>query len=93
MEHQHNTHALGGKTKSLKLAKQALGTLNKVVTLIEADKYCPDIIQQIDSVSGLLKTAKKELLAGHLDSCLLKKLKEDKTKTINELLKIYNLSN
>lgn len=93
MTNTHKTPTHGGKTKSLKLAKQALGTLNKVIALIEANKYCPDIIQQIDSVTGLLKTAKKDLLAGHLDTCLLKKLKEDKVKTINELLKIYNLSN
>ena len=60
--------------------------------MIESDTYCPEVIQQVDSVIGLLKTAKKELLAGHLDSCVIKKMKENKTKAIEELLKIYNLS-
>jgi len=92
-DHSKHQHPTPGKAKALKLAKQALGTLNKIIAMIEADHYCPEIIQQVDSVSGLLKTAKKELLSGHLDSCLLDKLQENKDKTIKELLKIYNLSN
>ena len=81
------------KTKSLKLAKQARGTLEKVISMIENDTYCPEIIQQADSVSGLLKSVKKELLAGHLDTCVINRLKENKETAIAELLKIYNLSN
>lgn len=81
------------KDKSLKLARQASGMLTKVITLMEEGKYCPDIIQQIDASMGFLKSAKRELLAGHLDTCLMKKMTEDKDKTIKELLKIYNLSN
>lgn len=81
------------KAKSLKCSKQALGTLAKVIEMSEEDRYCPEIIQQIDSVIGLLKTAKRELLAGHLDTCAVHQLKENKEKAIKELLKIYNLSN
>jgi|CXWL01.1.fsa_nt_gi DNA-binding FrmR family transcriptional regulator len=78
--------------KILKLAKQAQGTLGKVVIMLDKDEYCPNIIQQIDSVGGLLKRAKRELLAGHLDGCIMKKMKENKGEAIKELLKIYNLS-
>ena len=81
------------KTKSLKLAKQARGTLEKVIAMIEEDKYCPEIIQQADSAVGLLKTVKRELLAGHLDTCAFERMKENKDSAIKELLKIYNLSN
>ena len=79
--------------KNLKLAKQAQGTLAKVIAMMEEDEYCPDIIQQVDSVCGFLKSVKRELLAGHLDSCVMKKMHENKGQTIKELLKIYNLSN
>lgn len=61
--------------------------------MIEVDRYCPEIIQQVDSVIGLLKTAKMELLAGHLDTCALEQMSSNKKKAIDELLKIYNLSN
>jgi len=86
-------HSQSSKTKPLKSSKQAIGTLNKILTMIEQDIYCPDIIQQVDSVLGLLKSTKRELLAGHLDTCVAHQMKTDKKKAIAELLKIYNLSN
>jgi DNA-binding FrmR family transcriptional regulator len=88
-----HTTPSANKIKAKKCAKQAMGTLNKVIEMMEADKYCPEIIQQVDSVLGLLKSAKRELLAGHLDTCVAHQMNENKQKAINELLKIYNLSN
>ena len=80
------------KAKSLKCAKQAHGTLATVAEMIASDRYCPEIIQQVDSVIGLLQTVKRELLAGHLDTCVVHQMKENKKKAIDELIKIYNLS-
>jgi DNA-binding FrmR family transcriptional regulator len=81
------------KTASLKLARQAHGTLDTVVTMIEDNVHCPDIIQQTESVIGLLRSAKRELLASHLDTWVTRnKMRGDKSSAIKELLKIYNLS-
>ena len=79
------------KTKALKLIKSASSTLLKVQEMISNDEYCPDIIQQLNSVSGLLEATKKELLAGHLNHCFEKKMSENKEKTINEILQIFSL--
>ena len=81
------------RAKTLKCAKQAQGTLSKVIEMVEADRYCPETIQQVDSVIGLLKTAKRELLAGHLDTCVIHQMTKNRKKAIDELIKIYNLSN
>lgn len=80
------------KKKSQKLSRQAAGILAKVNTMIEADAYCPDVIQQVGAVTGLLRSAEKELLVGHLHHCLEHRMQHDKAKTIAELLKIYGLS-
>lgn len=80
------------KAKALKTAKQAQGMLAKVIAMIEQDEYCPNIIQQADSVTGFMSSVKRELLAGHLDTCVQKRMIENKEQTIKELLKIYNLS-
>ncbi len=80
------------KTKALRVAKQARGMIDKVIAMIEADEYCPGIIQQADSVSGFMASVKRELLAGHLDTCVMNRMKENKEQTIKELMKIYNLS-
>lgn len=81
------------KLQSLKLARQALGTLNTVIAMIEDNAYCPEIIQQTGSVVGLLRSVERELLAGHLDTCVEKRMREDKAAAIRELMKIYRLSN
>jgi DNA-binding FrmR family transcriptional regulator len=86
-------HISPNKEKALRLTKQAAGTLAKVTGMIENNEYCPEVIQQLDSVCGLLHSAKRELLAGHLDSCVEKRMRDDKTGAIKELIKIYNLSN
>jgi len=86
------THLPTKKEAALKLAKQAKGTLETVITMIEADTYCPEIIQQADSVIGLLRSVERELLAGHLDTCAMERLKENKELAIKELMKIYRLS-
>jgi len=80
------------REKLLKLARQARGTVDTVVTMIESEAYCPDIIQQADSVIGLLRSLEKELLAGHLDTCLMRRMRENKGDAIRELMKVYDLS-
>lgn len=80
------------KIKTLLSTKKASGTLNKVIKLIETDQYCPEIIQQVDAAIGLLKATRKTLLLGHLNHCVEHKLKENKEKTVEELIKIYSLT-
>lgn len=81
------------KTKALKSARQAKGILDKVISMIESGEYCPEIIQQADAAIGLVRACKKELLSGHLNNCLTKRLKDETDPTVKELMKIYNLSN
>ena len=79
------------KQKAALSIKKAKGTIQKVLDLIEQDAYCPQIIQQIDAVNGLLKSAKKTLLVGHLDHCIEEKLSQNKKKAIAELIIIFDL--
>lgn len=88
---QHDHKCTPDKSKALKLARQARGMLEKVIEMIEEDAYCPEIIQQLDASIGFARSTRRELLAGHLDSCAFERLKENKKEAIAELLKIYNL--
>jgi DNA-binding FrmR family transcriptional regulator len=80
------------KIKAQKLVRQAAGINGKVVSMVESDQYCPEIIQQVDAVIGLLTSAKKELLKGHLAHCIEHRMHNNKEKTVEELLKIYQLT-
>jgi CsoR family transcriptional regulator, copper-sensing transcriptional repressor len=89
---KHTLHRHGEQnTKAQKVINMAVGSIGKITNMVEGKRYCPEIIQQIDSVIGLLKSARTELLRGHLDSCLSERLKNDKEGAVKELLKIYNM--
>ncbi|MFS8159806.1 MAG: metal-sensitive transcriptional regulator, partial [Candidatus Roizmanbacteria bacterium] len=51
----------------LKIAK---GHLQKIITMMERDEYCIDIMHQIVAVQSGLKKAGNLLLENHLSSCL-----------------------
>ena len=89
---KQNTHKHGEPNlKARKVINMAIGSVTKIPQMVDENRYCPEVIQQIDSVIGLLHSARKELLKGHLESCLAERLKTDKEGSIKELLKIYNM--
>ncbi len=49
--------------------KKSLGTIQKVIDMIEQEKYCVDIATQINASIGLLKSANSKLLENHLACC------------------------
>ena len=75
--------------------KKAKSHLENVIQMTEAKKYCIDILQQNLAVIGLLKSANKELLNRHLNSCFktaaLSSNEKKKRKMVEEILKINKL--
>lgn len=49
--------------------KKAVGTINKVMTMVEEDKYCADIASQVNAAMWLLKSVNNKLLENHLKCC------------------------
>ncbi len=72
--------------------KKAGSLLDKVVTMVEEDKYCISIIQQNLAVIGLLRSVNELLLEGHLHHCFANAMKSRDEKLqltmIEELLKV-----
>ena len=91
MVHTHKHKAGDINNKSVKLINMASGSLSKVSTMVVEGRYCPEVIQQIDSVVGLLHSVRKELLKDHLETCLALQVKNDKEGAVKELMKIYNM--
>lgn len=75
---------------SMLAVKKSLGTLEKVLTLIEDKKQYGVVIQQIDAAIGLANAAKKTLMNEHLE----KTIKESKNqkKLVLDLQKLYSFS-
>lgn len=80
------------KTKSLIGLKKAQSALSKIIKMIEAEKYCIDVIQQNLAVIGLLKSANTTLLENHFQTCMKTAFKSKsqahQNKMLKELLKV-----
>lgn len=85
------------KELSLTNFKKARTHINKIISMIEDDKYCIDIMQQNLAVVGLLRSAHRMLMEGHLNGCFIDALnsKSDKKRNemVGEILKVTKLYN
>ena len=84
--------------KDLKIKlKKARSLLKTIEGMIEQDRYCPDIMQQILAAIGLLKALHKELYRHHLTYCFARVSKKPNKKLqkdmVEEILKITSLLN
>ncbi len=67
--------------------KTARGQINGIVTIIEADAYCPDVMKQLAAVQGLLEGASRIMLRRHLETCVAKAMQEGRiTEIVEELM-------
>lgn len=58
------------KATVTRLLKTARGQLEAVLKMIDDDRYCIDISNQILATEALLKKANREVLRGHLEHCV-----------------------
>lgn len=63
--HQHETH-----NDIAKRLKRAKGHIGKIIEMIEAQRSCLDIAQQLHAVEKAVTAAKKTLIHDHIDHCL-----------------------
>ena len=84
------------KSKLLTNIKKTKGLLATIEKMVEDDRYCMDIAQQINAGSGLLKSASDLILQSHLHSCaghkLTSKDPEEKERFVTEILKVFHIS-
>ncbi|NKC16597.1 MAG: metal-sensing transcriptional repressor [Gammaproteobacteria bacterium] len=67
----HQTH--DGVVKRL---KRAHGHLHKIISMIEEDRPCTEVAQQLQAVESAVRKAKQTFIRDHIDHCLEDQLKE-----------------
>ncbi|MDD2487219.1 MAG: metal-sensitive transcriptional regulator [Candidatus Gracilibacteria bacterium] len=84
------------KGKLLTNIKKTKGLLETIQKMIENERYCMDIAQQINAAEGLLKSSSNLILQSHLNSCAAHKLtskdNKEKEEFIEQLIKVFNIS-
>ncbi|WP_021024836.1 metal-sensing transcriptional repressor [Comamonas sp. B-9] len=64
-KHVHDSHP-----KMIARLKRANGHLSSVIKMLEDERSCVDIAQQLFAVEKAIQQAKKVLIQDHIDHCL-----------------------
>jgi DNA-binding FrmR family transcriptional regulator len=70
-----------------------IGQTNGIKQMIENDRYCDEILIQISAINKSLKSLGNEILKEHLETCVVKDLKNDKIEVIDDVIKMFDKLN
>ena len=71
------------------------GQIDGIKKMIEEERYCVDIVNQIKAVRSALKSVEKNILSKHIKHCVVASFNVSKTEQeqkINELISIFDKS-
>lgn len=82
------------KAKITRLLKTARGQLDGLIKMVEEDRYCIDISNQLMATQAILRTANKEIIHAHLSGCVKEAFEHedtaDKDQKIEEILTVMD---
>lgn len=79
------------KVKINRLLKTAAGQIEGISKMVDEDRYCIDISNQILAVQSILKKANNEILSAHMHMCVKEAFDEGKEdEKINEIISLIN---
>lgn len=61
---------MADKARTTKLLKTARGQLDGILKMVEDNRYCIDISQQLMATEAILNKVNKEILTAHLKHCV-----------------------
>ena len=89
MNHNHQDN--------IRRLKTIEGHIRGIQRMLEEDKYCIDIIRQIQAVQSALNKVSAKILDGHLNTCLLTAVKGDdpaeRQRVLNEITEVFDAAN
>ncbi len=61
------------------------GQIRGIKKMVEEDRYCIDIINQVASVSAAINSFNKVLLSEHIKSCVVEDIRDGGSQMVDEL--------
>jgi DNA-binding FrmR family transcriptional regulator len=75
------------KQSSLNRLKTVRGHLDAVITMVEDERYCPEIMKQVSALQSSLEKVNRILLQNHLETCVTHAVQEGRTaEIVDELM-------
>lgn len=80
------------KSKLVRRLKIIEGQVHGLISMLEKDTYCIDVITQTSAVKQGLSGIEDALMESHLNSCVHKQMTSGQAgKAVTEVLKVYKL--
>lgn len=74
--------------------KTARGQIDGLLKMVEEDRYCIDISNQLMATQAILKRVNAEILQGHLEHCVMEAFEEgDQKEKIREIMVLMDKLN
>lgn len=75
------------KQKVARLLKTARGQIDGILRMVEEDRYCIDVSQQLMATEAILNKVNKEILTAHLKNCVAQaETEQEREQKIDELV-------
>ncbi|MCM1289670.1 MAG: metal-sensing transcriptional repressor [Corallococcus sp.] len=77
------------KKQVIRLLNTARGQMDGIIKMVQEDRYCLDISNQIMASQAILSRTNKEILKAHLFNCVINSegtMSEEKVNELNTLL-------
>ena len=71
--------------KYLSIAK---GQLDGIIRMIDEDRYCLDVSDQLMATRALLKKTNNLILKNHIDNCVKKAIIEGDEEKVDDIIKV-----
>lgn len=79
------------KQDAMKALKISKGQIEAIIKMIEDERYCVDISNQIIAAQSLLKKANLLILKQHMNHCVIEAIEHDKgTEKIDEIIALLS---
>lgn len=82
---------------SIQRLKTIEGHIRGIQRMLAEDKYCIDIIRQIQAVQSALNKVSAKILDGHLNSCLLTAVQgkdpTERQRVLDEVIEVFETAN
>jgi CsoR family transcriptional regulator, copper-sensing transcriptional repressor len=89
MAHRTSHSYATDKEALLKRLKRMEGQVRGISQMVEDDRYCLDIVQQINAITAAAREVSMVLLEDHLRGCVQDAVKEDNSdEAIKEMVKV-----
>lgn len=85
------------RAEAIHRLKSAAGHINGIIRMLEEDRYCIDVIKQIQATQTALSKASESILDAHLRTCVTTAIQDvdqnERERMLGEVVEVFRFTN